>query len=102
MILHTTTEKILAAQLDVQQRQAAALERIAKRLEKLQVEPPPTEETVLREVESLPTDIPGRDALVKAGYTSVAQLPRSGKGLEKIKGIGRLTAGQILTYLITE
>jgi transposase len=106
--LHTPMEHLTAHKLDALERlataadrQAAALERIAAKLEQLQTQPPESNETVLREAESLPPDIPGREALTEAGFTSVNQLPTSGKDLEKIKGIGRVTANQILTYLKT-
>jgi Holliday junction resolvasome RuvABC DNA-binding subunit len=103
--LHTSSEKLADAQVKVLKRIEAQLARIATSLEQSD-KSNDSGEVILSEgqaqVESLPPDIPGREALTEAGYTSVNQLPTSGKDLEKIKGIGKVTANQILTYLKTK
>ena len=47
----------------------------------------------------LPDDFPGRDALIAAGIDDLAAIPADGDQLVAIKGIGKVTAGQILAAL---
>lgn len=47
----------------------------------------------------LPEDFPGRDALIAAGIDDLAAVPADGDQLVAIKGIGKVTAGQILAAL---
>ena len=46
----------------------------------------------------LPNDMPGRDALIAAGYESIDQVDAV-KDLTKITGIGKATAEQLSEYL---
>jgi hypothetical protein len=46
----------------------------------------------------LPDDFPGRDALLAAGIDALEDVPRTGKDLTAVSGIGKVTANQILTY----
>ena len=50
------------------------------------------------EATPLPEDFPGRDALIAAGYTVLEMVPRKGKDLTAVSGIGPVTANQILTW----
>lgn len=50
---------------------------------------------------ALPADFPGRAALLEAGIDTVTAVPSDGATLTQIKGIGAVTANQILTYLRT-
>lgn len=88
----TTTEQYLAA--------------ILVELRKLNGEPPDTPETAVIDIREpkpvgtpIPDGFPGRDALLDAGIATVEKVPKDGGELIKIKGIGRITAGQILTEL---
>lgn len=47
----------------------------------------------------LPEDFPGRDALAEAGIITLEEVPTDGDALVAIKGIGQVTAGQILGAL---
>ena len=67
--------------------------------------PPPTGDTGLVDLREpaveatpLPEDFPGRDALIAAGYTVLEMVPRKGKDLTAVSGIGPVTANQILTW----
>jgi len=80
------------------------LAAILGELQKLNA-PPPADDTGLvysrepaAEV-SLPDDLPGRDQLFAAGYTTLESVPRKGKELTAVSGIGPVTANQILTWL---
>lgn len=57
----------------------------------------------LREPEAhstpLPLTLPGRDALLAAGIETLENVPRTGKRLTAVSGIGKVTANQILTWL---
>lgn len=68
-----------------------------------QPEPLPDGEIELREADDvgtpLPDDFPGKLALEEAGIVYLETVPRDGDQLIAIKGIGRVTAGQILTWL---
>ena len=67
--------------------------------------PPPADDTGLVDLRepaaevSLPDDLPGRDQLFAAGYTTLESVPRKGKELTAVSGIGPVTANQILTWL---
>lgn len=65
---------------------------------------PPTPETAvidLREVGTpLPTDFPGYEALLTAGIETIEAIPNDGDKLTAIKGIGKVTANQILLRLL--
>ncbi len=50
------------------------------------------------EATPLPGDFPGRDALTAAGYATLEDVPRNGKNLTAVSGIGPVTANQILTW----
>ena len=84
----TTTDFYLAAILDELRGLRADL-----------AQPPETAEIELRET-PLPGDFPGYEALVAAGITSLELVPNDGDALMGIKGIGRVTANQILLRLI--
>ena len=80
------------------------LAAILGELQKLNA-PPPTGDTGLVnlrepavEATPLPEDFPGRDALIAAGYTVLEMVPRKGKDLTAVSGIGPVTANQILTW----
>ena len=49
--------------------------------------------------ESIPDDFPGKTALELAGIDSLDDIPRDGDTLVSIKGIGKVKAGEILTWL---
>ena len=48
----------------------------------------------------LPDDFPGYDKLVEAGILFLESVPRDGDTLTAIDGIGKVTAGRILAYLV--
>lgn len=80
------------------------LAAILGELQKLNA-PPPTGDTGLVDLREpaveatpLPEDFPGRDALIAAGYTVLEMVPRKGKDLTAVSGIGPVTANQILTW----
>jgi len=87
------------------------LAAILGELQKLNA-PPPADDTGLVDLRepaaevSLPDDLPGRaddlpgrDQLFAAGYTTLESVPRKGKELTAVSGIGPVTANQILTWL---
>lgn len=84
----TTTDFYLAAVLDELRGLRADL-----------AQPPETAEIELRET-PLPGDFPGYEALVAAGITCLESVPNDGDSLVQIKGIGKVTANQILLRLI--
>lgn len=63
----------------------------------------PAELTVIREPAPLgtplPDDFPGIEALAEAGIVYLETVPRDGDALVAIPGIGKATAGKILTRL---
>jgi hypothetical protein len=63
--------------------------------------PPPGELVELREpaLTPLPADFPGAEALTAAGVGYFELVPRDGDTLVAIPGIGKATAGRILTRL---
>lgn len=66
--------------------------------------PPPDDLVAIREPAPplgtpLPDDFPGKLALEEAGIVYLESVPADGDELVKIKGIGRVTAGQILAEL---
>lgn len=71
------------------------------------ISPPTTNIVNIREPEvapepvgtPIPDGFPGRDALFDAGITTVERIPHDGDSLVEIKGIGKVTAGQILAEL---
>jgi hypothetical protein len=46
----------------------------------------------------LPDDFPGKAALETAGIAYLEDVPRTGKALTAVSGIGAVTANQILTW----
>jgi hypothetical protein len=50
----------------------------------------------------LPDDFPGKAALETAGIAYLEDVPRTGKELTAVSGIGTVTANQILTWFALE
>ena len=50
----------------------------------------------------LPEEFPGRAALLEAGIDALEDVPRKGKQLTAVSGIGTVTANQILTWFATK
>jgi len=63
--------------------------------ETLVIEAPPPAEP---EATPLPDDFPGKAALEAAGIVTLEDVPRSGKALTAVSGIGSVTANQILSW----
>ena len=88
----TATDMYLVAILD---------ELKGLRAELAQPPPPETKAIDLREVgTALPIDFPGYEALLTAGIYTVEAVPNDGDKLTAIKGIGKVTANQILLRLL--
>ncbi len=80
------------------------LAAILGELQKLNA-PQPADDTGLvdlrepaRQYTPLPEDFPGRDSLLEAGIDALEDVPRKGKDLTAVSGIGPVTANQILTW----
>lgn len=80
------------------------LAAILGELQKLNA-PPPADDTGLvdlrepaKQYTPLPENFPGRDALLAAGIDALEDVPRKGKELTAVSGIGPVTANQILTW----
>lgn len=80
------------------------LAAILDELQKLAVQPQPGAGDLVdlrepaKQYTPLPEDFPGRDALLEAGIDALEDVPRKGKDLTAVSGIGKVTANQILTW----
>lgn len=80
------------------------LAAILGELQKLTAQPQPVEGGLIdlrepeRQFTPLPDDFPGKEALLAAGIDALEDVPRKGKDLTAVSGIGPVTANQILTW----
>ncbi len=93
----TITDFYMAAMLD-------ELRQIKDRLPSPAATPEPgltpLSEPARPQMTPLPDDFPAKDKLAAAGILYLETVPRDGDDLVAIEGIGQVTAGRILAYLV--
>lgn len=94
------TEEYLAAVLLKLTAVHASLDGVAQLIaDGVEILRPPIQKEVVVVATPLPLDFPGCNELIAAGYDTLEKVPKAGKELTAIEGIGVVTANKILVAL---